>query len=277
MKLDYTEFSFGYAFTENLIRSSSTTLGGAPVFPNLIQEGRLGYDVRIDFPGCPMYFQYKLPKLMVRETAVEISRHSLPGITTPFFRMHLMASDLSRQHELLIELENRYPDSVYYAAPELRSRETFNAAYNSAAVHLQSVLFSPKEIGPLPDEKPHVISYRDGLPYAWFRSEPREIRVSKFENVVRKLGRSFEEPQYRTLRDMARTTVENLLLLAPEQIRNAESAIRQRVRERSTTRTSLPGIGEATMDVVEDLLVSREIARVAFSLELIIAQPYAVA
>ena len=72
MKLNYTEFSFGYAFTKNLIRSSSTTRSGAPVFPNLIQEGQLGYDVRIDLPGRPMYFQYKLPELMVRETPVKI-------------------------------------------------------------------------------------------------------------------------------------------------------------------------------------------------------------
>ena len=123
MKLGYTEFSFGYAFTENLIRSSSTRSGRAPFFPNLIQEGRLGYDVRIDFPGCPLYLQYKLPELMVRDTAVEISKYFLQGIATPFFRMHLMKRNLSRQHELLIDLENRHPNSVYYATPGLESNQ----------------------------------------------------------------------------------------------------------------------------------------------------------
>ena len=77
MKLDYTEFSFGYAFTENLIRSASTATNGAPFFPNLVQEGQRGYDVRIDFPGCPLFLQYKLPDLMVRDTAAEISKYSL--------------------------------------------------------------------------------------------------------------------------------------------------------------------------------------------------------
>ena len=107
MKLRYTEFSFGYAFTENLIRSASTAPLGAPTFPNLIQEGKLGYDVRVDFPGCPLYFQYKLPELMIRDSAVEISKHSLQGIETQFFRMHLMNRNLSSQHELLIDLENQ--------------------------------------------------------------------------------------------------------------------------------------------------------------------------
>ena len=61
MKLGYSEFSFGYAFTENLIRSSPLSPSGAPVFPNLVQEADLGYDVRIDLPGLPWFFQYNLP------------------------------------------------------------------------------------------------------------------------------------------------------------------------------------------------------------------------
>ena len=186
--------------TENLIRSASTASGGAPVFPNLIQEGRLGYDVRIDFSGCPLYFQYKLPELMIRDTAAEISKHSLQGISTPFFRMYLMKRNLSRQHQLLIDLENQQPNSVYYATPGLRSNRSFNAAYISLEVHLRSVLFSPSDIGPLPDDNSHVVSYLYYLPYAWFLSKPREIRALKFEDIVGQLGSLFEEPRYRTLR-----------------------------------------------------------------------------
>jgi hypothetical protein len=63
MRIGYTEFSFGYAFTENLIRSSATGPKKAPVFPNLMQEAHKGYDVRIDLPGVPLFFQYKLPEL----------------------------------------------------------------------------------------------------------------------------------------------------------------------------------------------------------------------
>jgi hypothetical protein len=87
MKVGYTEFSFGYAFTENLIRSSSTAPVGAPVFPNLIQEGMSGFDIRINFPGAPLFLQYKLPELMRRGTAFEIANWSCPGLSLPFFRI----------------------------------------------------------------------------------------------------------------------------------------------------------------------------------------------
>jgi hypothetical protein len=69
MRLGYTEFSFGYAFTENLIRSSATGPKTAPIFPNLVQEAQKGFDVRIDLPGLPLFFQYKLPELMRRDCA----------------------------------------------------------------------------------------------------------------------------------------------------------------------------------------------------------------
>ena len=110
-----------FCVTENLIRSASTAVSGAPYFPNLYDEGRLGYQVRIDFPGCPLFLQYKLPERMIRDTADEISNRSLAGIVTPFFRMYLMKRSVSRQHELLVDLEHDHPDSGYYATPEMSS------------------------------------------------------------------------------------------------------------------------------------------------------------
>src|SRR5947209_10645793 len=126
MKLGYSEFSFGYAFTENLIRSSPAVPSGAPVFPNLVQEAQLGYDVRINLPGLPLFFQYKLPELMTLSTAREISKHHLFGLVVPFFRMPLMRRSLSQQHHRLIALEQRYPGTVLYASPNLRNLSQFN-------------------------------------------------------------------------------------------------------------------------------------------------------
>jgi hypothetical protein len=176
MKLGYTEFSFGYAFTENLIRSSRNAPTGAPTFPNLVQEAQLAYDVRIDLPGVPLFFQYKLPELMKRRNAAEIAKHQFPGLSVPFFRMPLMRRDLSDQHKLLMKLEKQFPKTVLYAAPALTDLGQFNKAYNTANVHLSSVLFSPADIGPLPDDKQHNVAYRNGLPYAWLCSEPKRIR-----------------------------------------------------------------------------------------------------
>lgn len=275
MRLGYTEFSFGYAFTENLLRSASTALLGAPVFPNLVQEGRLGYDVRIDLPACPLFFQYKLPDLMVRDTAFEISKRFLDrdGLATPFFRMHLMQRDLSRQHERLIDLEGRYPHSVYYATPTFKFTTSFNAAYNTACVHSESVLFSPTSIGNLPDDKPHTIAYRHDLEYAWFCSEPRKIPAFKFKDVVDQFRTLFEEQHYQLLQDMAGPTFESILGSIPLQLRGSENDIRQRIRARRMEIEGGPELDEESTEVVEDLLVSRELSRVGLGLEFLIAQP----
>lgn len=213
MRLGYTEFSFGYAFTENLIRSAAARPAGAPVFPNLIQEAQLGYDVHIDLPGCPLFFQYKLPELMVRNSAAEISQHSLAGISIPFFRMPLMRRDLSQQHLLLIDLETRFPSAVFYATPSMHDIGAFNAAYSVAQVHQRSVFFSPRNIGPLPDDKQHVVVYRDGLGSAWFCSEPRMISASTFENIDEKVRHLFEDQRYLTLEAAAVSIQEEILAL----------------------------------------------------------------
>lgn len=273
MKLGYTEFSFGYAFTENLIRSTLLGTASAPFFPNLIQEAQLGYDVHIDLPGFPLYLQYKLPELMVRDTAKEISKYALPGLYTPFFRMNLMKRDLSHQHELLIVLEKRHPNSVYYVAPCMESIDDFNGAYNLANIHCRSFFFSPMSIGHLPDDQQHVVAYRDGLKRAWLCSEPHEINFLHFDDIASRLNRSFEEPRYRTLREVARHTMEDLFLLVLPIIRDTESAIRQQIRVRRRNLSRQFEIDNPTEQVVEDLLVSRQIARVGLGLDLLIAQP----
>ena len=273
MKLGYTEFSFGYAFTENLIRSASAGTGGAPFFPNLIQEAQLGYDVHIDLPGCPLYFQYKLPELMVRNSAMEISKFSLPGMSIPFFRMYLMKHNLSQQHQKLIELENRSPNTVFYATPGMRSIDAFNAAYNSATVHCRSVFFSPKNIGPLSDDMQHIIAYHNELNYAWLCSEPRKVSAFRFVDIAEQVRYSFDDRRSLNLEVTANHIREMILPLVSAQIAASEGAIRQRIRVRRGVLEDRMEKDDSTMKVVEELLVSREIARVGLGLDLIIAQP----
>lgn len=204
MKVGYTEFSFGYAFTENLIRRSATAPAGAPVFPNLVQEATLGYDVRIDFPAVPLFLQYKLPELMTRASAFEIANSLCPGLTLEFFRIALMRRDVSDQHRHLIDWETRYPGQVFYAAPCLRDCPAFNNAYNAASVASRSVLFSPAQIGPLPDDKVHTIAYKPGLSYGYFCSEPRQIEAETFEGLTARLSQKFKDKNVRDFRATAR-------------------------------------------------------------------------
>jgi hypothetical protein len=272
MKLGYTEFSFGYAFTENLIRSFATGPVGAPTFPNLLQEAKLGYDVRIDLPGCPVFFQYKLPELMVRETAAEIAQHALPGISVPFFRMPLMRRDLSDQHKLLIGLEKQFPDTVFYAAPALPNVNSFDAAYKGAHVHQRSVFFSPGDIGPLPDDKHHVVAYRSAA-MAWMCSEPREIAARGFDAINERVRTHLREPRYRTLEGTVGVIGPAVLERVTPEMRAAEGDIRGRIRQRTEQVADSSTAGARRQRVAEDLLVYREIARVGLGLDMMLAQP----
>lgn len=272
MRLDYTEFSYGYAFTENLIRSSVHGPASAPIFPNLVQEAQLGYDVKIDLPGVPIFFQFKLPQLMVRDTAKEIARYGI-AISTPFFRMPLMRCDLSNQHEMLVNLERRFPGSVFYTTPLSEDISAFNAAYRGARVHMESALFSPNDIGLLPDNRNHTVAYSNTSPSAWFCSEPIEIKRHNYENVIGSINNQLSEREGQKLGATTAQLREGLDKFLPDQIREAEEEVRQRIMARRETLEIRPDIDEPTREVVVELQVIRELARVGLGVDIAIAQP----
>jgi hypothetical protein len=87
-KCQFSEFSYGYCLTEDLVVGQNMPLTAAPVFPSLIEEGQtgVGYDVRFDRPGTPLFLQFKLVHQMVKANAKEAKQgHFQP----PFYRMHL--------------------------------------------------------------------------------------------------------------------------------------------------------------------------------------------
>jgi hypothetical protein len=273
VKVGYTEFSFGYAFTENLIRSSATAPKGAPVFPNLIQEGKSGYDIRINFPGVPLFFQYKLPELMKRDTAFEVANGRCPGLSTPFFRIAMMRRDVSRQHELLIRLEARYPSNVFYATPCIANVDDFDGAYNAAAVARQSAFFSPTEIGPLPDDKAHSIAYKPGLSIGYFCSDPKPINARTFDELSSGFRTQFEEKRFEQIGETAREMRDSVRALASLPMRQSEQLIADRVRLQRIH--VLDGAAKPPEEerIVMDILVAREIARVDLGIDLLVTQP----
>ena len=278
MKVNYSEFSYGYAFTENLIRSTSSGAGGAPYFPNLIEEGSLGFDVHVESSGCPWFFQFKLPELMVRDTAKEISKYSLSGIRTPFYRMYLMKRSVSKQHELLMKLEEDWPRAVYYSTPSIPSWSKLNHAYASADVHRQSVLFSPTKIGELPDDGQHSIAYTSDANCAWLCSDPQEIGAHRIEEIYLLHDLRHDNPPFSQLRPAVSAVGETVLPMVPRPLREAVSDIRERIRDRRTSvRDRSAGDVGVEFDpdfdrVLEDLLVYRELSRVGLGVELLVSQ-----
>ncbi|GAG33997.1 unnamed protein product, partial [marine sediment metagenome] len=153
-----SEFSYGYALTEELINWHGTQLTAAPLFPSLYQEGQQGggFDLKLERPGIPLFLQFKLSDCMVRKSAKEIKNGDF---SAPCYRMHIRPARHSQQHEMLLDLENRR-NEVYYCAPAFHSPEELNDAYLNHLVRDKSLWLRPSVIGPLTDDRDHHVAFQ---------------------------------------------------------------------------------------------------------------------
>ena len=180
MKPDFSEFSYGFALTSELIDRYGLRQLGAPLFPSLIEEGKKGGGFDVKMPGLPIFFQFKISEQLTRATARE---SGLLGL--PYYRMRLRSLRYSQQHNLLLDLEQR-GNEVYYAAPEFHLPDELNQAYLDASVEPQTWFFAPSDIGPLPDEDEHYVVFARSKPDAYFCSEPRRLRRIDHEGLFRR-------------------------------------------------------------------------------------------
>jgi hypothetical protein len=190
MRPTISEFSYGFAITSELVQAAAGVTA-APVFPSLIQEGQEGggWDVRLDRPGVPLFLQFKLCDQMTRRTCREART---AGFNVPCYRMHLRSARYSRQHEMLLDLEATGQE-VYYSAPMFHQPDELNAAFLTNAVRTQSVWIRPSDIGPLPDNAEHHVSFEPGSPWTLF-SEPRPLKAHRaYETVATELHNRLRE------------------------------------------------------------------------------------
>ena len=173
MKGNFSEFSYGYAVTEELALKYKGSMLGAPQFPSLQEEGKKGgYDVKLPTSGKAVFLQFKLSDHLSRDYARE---HKNGVLDVPYFRMHLRPARHSRQHALLCSLEES-GESVFYIAPEFHQPFELNKHYLSKTVVNNSAAFSPKDIGPLPDGKDHYVVFKRGQSVGYMCSDkPSEV------------------------------------------------------------------------------------------------------
>jgi hypothetical protein len=163
-----------------LVRRWRGKLTAAPLFPSLLQEAKVGFDVKLRIPGLVVFLQFKLSEGMMRGSAREISRD---GYFTPstnhsaaFYRMHLRPLRHSRQHTLLLKLDHA-GHHVCYAAPRFHTAVEFNAAYLNRQIARRSVFIRPRAIGPLPDRNDHYVAFGPtGTVGYRYSSDPVELR-----------------------------------------------------------------------------------------------------
>jgi hypothetical protein len=172
MTPDISEFSYGYALTEELANGPLGPLTAAPAFPSLLREGKPGggFDVKLPFAGVPLFLQFKVSHWMERSSALEWAL-----MCGSYYRMHLRSLRHSQQHNLLRKLEGG-GRLVYYAAPMFHEAAVLNDAYLGRQVVAKSAFFRPRDIGAL-DDGNHYIVFRPNSGLAWVCSEePRRVR-----------------------------------------------------------------------------------------------------
>ncbi len=181
MEPRFSEFSYGYAVTEELANGVLGAVKGHPIFPSLKKEGQVGggYDVKLPLVGAPLYLQFKRSHFLKR-----VYSEHWELFNSPFYRMYLIRSKYSMQHELLIYLELS-GNEVYYIAPEFYTDDELTEYYTNKHVFYCSALFSPSDIGHLPDEDQHYVAFNRN-PNAYFCSkEPRILeRALKGESFT---------------------------------------------------------------------------------------------
>ena len=222
MKAEFSEFSYGFSFTENLIRSQSSVVS-APRFLTQKQEYKLGYDLAIDLEynnWQPLFFQFKVADILTNRRAREISRHNL-NISPSFFRMKLHKKNFYSQQKALSKLGAKFPNSVFYAAPEFHECCELNRHFVNGNVHERSALFSPVDI-----EKAcvinyynansnHSIAYEKNSGHGWLCSKPQEINIHKAKEIIEITDENIDILKIPTEEKMKRMT-ESLLNISSE-------------------------------------------------------------
>jgi hypothetical protein len=207
MKPAISEFSFGYAVTESIVRHHKAIISGAPIFPSLREEGRSGggYDLQLNRSTVPLFLQFKLSHRMIRKSCFERKVHRL--FSGPFFRIHLMPLKLSLQHNYLLLLDNGI-NEVYYVAPFFTNQTDLNRFYTTNTVLSNSAFIKPSTIGPLPDKNEHHIAFQGtGLQYL-FSKEPKILDTQKFSNVLSDIEIKLKRPEEQTIDLLRRLEVQ---------------------------------------------------------------------
>lgn len=184
MKAEFSEFTYGFSLVDKLAEVLSCTT--VPIFPSLLEEGKEGggYDARLlSKKGAILNLQFKLSDYMRTPNARE-HRTLGDNLSLPYYRFEIMSKRISKQHSLLLKLENTYP-LTFYAAPAFHLKGKIDEHWSSGSVTEHSVFVKPSSIGLLPDPNTHTVCFNASSivnKEAYFFSVPRKIEVFPFHS-----------------------------------------------------------------------------------------------
>lgn len=189
----FSEFSYGYAVTEECVRRYASRVREAPRFPTLREERILAYDVHI---AGFLYFQFKRPSLITGHRARE-KEEDPPDLRGNVYRMPLYSDGAPSQHDQLMELEREVNRSgrVFYASPCFHTRVDFDTFYMDRTLLNNSLLVRPRAIGPLSADR-HRLSYNRACfrTHAWRYSDPKQVEAVSLEGFEAEINKLADGP-----------------------------------------------------------------------------------
>ena len=189
MKAAFSEFSYGFGFTHELV-SRQHQNATAPKFLSLREEGQRGYDVHVAYHGIPLFFQFKLSDYLKGANSKYWTSH-----LDPYYRFSVTRLRISDQHNRLKDLVQQGETHVYYAAPLFHTDPEFHRHFKTSAIVSQSLCLPVSNLQSLTDDEQHHVSFHSLQDPIW-HSDEEEIIKGDFSGA--RLLRAIEEPSTAT-------------------------------------------------------------------------------
>jgi len=121
--------------------------------------------------NCPNTFSQKSPR--VSDVAATVLGVRLQN--------GIRARRSSRQHELLLDLEQNNRGSVYYCGPAFHTLNELNSHYENRLIEQYTRFVKPSEFPAIDDDDQHFMSFREarGGPVAFFSAEGKKIEIDE--------------------------------------------------------------------------------------------------
>ena len=183
--LGISEFTFGYAFVSEQIMNNWGNIVSVPIFPSLIKERKLGYDVKLPLKGKTFYYQFKTSELFRSKNSKYIKDGTYSG---SYYRIKLHKMFNNNQHRMLWSLSQTERDT-YYVAPECTDFLAFNNAFlHSKVTHCSRLIPLINCINyASSDSDQHYITYTKGSSAFYQHSETSEKKESILGKDMRDL------------------------------------------------------------------------------------------
>lgn len=167
MRSEFSEFSFGFAFTHEYI-NRHPKLTAAPELPSLAKEGKPGggWDLKLNYQGHAKFFQFKLSEYMLGNRAKHREQYG-----SPHYRFGVTPETRSDQHNMLRDLAKKYTD-VHYVAPKFHTQQDFDDLFLGGVITDHSIWVPIKDLPSVVGNARHHLTFTHVESEATWQSDP---------------------------------------------------------------------------------------------------------